>query len=80
MSQKEVFVVPISAVQNIDGVDYVYYVDEQDGKEVAKLQTVTLGEVSGSGIEVCGIQSGMKIINDGIKNITENQEVSVIGE
>ncbi len=80
MSQKEVFVVPISAVQNIDGVDYVYYVDEQDGKEVAKLQTVTLGEVSGSGIEVRGIQSGMKIINDGIKNITENQEVSVIGE
>jgi multidrug efflux pump subunit AcrA (membrane-fusion protein) len=77
MSQKDVFLVPINAVQNIDGVDYVYYVDDSN---TAKLQEVTLGDISDNSIEITGVQSGMKVVTGGIKYITENQEVTVIGE
>jgi RND family efflux transporter MFP subunit len=77
MSQKDVFLVPINAVQNIDGVDYVYYVDEDN---TAKLQEVTLGDISDNNVEITGVQSGMRVVTGGIKYITENQQVSVIGE
>jgi multidrug efflux pump subunit AcrA (membrane-fusion protein) len=80
LSQKEIFEVPISSVINIDGVDYVFYVEQDGGKDVAKLCTVTLGNIDGNNVEVSGVENGMRIIKDGVKNVTENQEVTVVGE
>jgi hypothetical protein len=31
-------------------------------------------------VEVSGVENGMRIIKDGVKNVTENQEVTVVGE
>lgn len=80
LSSSKVYTVPISAVCNIDGLDYVYFINEENGKKYAKLCRVTLGKIIDDNVEVEGVSFGMQVIKSGIKNISENAEVTVTGE
>ena len=66
--------VPVQSIFNIDGLDYIYTVDE--GGKVVRRQ-VTRGELQEDMVRVDGIKDGMTVINDGIKNIKENEIVAI---
>ena len=66
--------VPVQSIFSIDGLDYVYIVDE-DGKVVRK--QITRGELREDMVRADGIEAGMNVINDGIKNIKENETVVI---
>ncbi len=66
--------VPIDAVFNSDGVDYVYAVNSD--KRVYKKQVI-LGEFSGDKVEVQIDDPTTVVVTEGIKNLRENDLVSM---
>lgn len=65
--------VPISAVFEVDGLDYIYIV-EGDGR-IARRQ-VQKGEVSGTTVELDGVEAGLTVVTDGLSQLKENDVVS----
>lgn len=68
--------VPIDAVFNSDGVDYVYAVNSDN--RVYKKQVI-LGEFSGDKVEVQIDDPTAVVVTEGIKNLRENDLVSMEG-
>lgn len=69
--------VPINAVFNLDGVDYVYAINTDN--KVYKKQ-VTRGSIDGDKVEVKIDDPTATIITEGIKSLRENDTVKVEGE
>lgn len=69
--------VPINAVFNMDGVDYVYAVNSEN--KVYKKQ-VTRGSVDGDKVEVKIDDPTATIITEGVRSLRENDTVKVEGE
>lgn len=65
--------IPIDAVFNLDGVDYVYAVNSEN--RVYKKQVI-LGELSGDKVEVQIDDPSVAVVTEGIKNLRENDLVS----
>lgn len=68
--------VPIDAIFNSDGVDYVYAVNSEN--RVYKKQVI-LGEFSGDKVEVQIDDPNAVVVTEGIKNLRENDIVSMEG-
>lgn len=68
--------VPIDAVFNSDGVDYVYAVNSEN--RVYKKQVI-LGEFSGDKVEVQIDDPTAVVVTEGIKNLRENDLVTMEG-
>ena len=68
--------VPIDAVFNSDGVDYVYAVNSEN--RIYKKQVV-LGEFSGDKVEVQIDDSLAIVVTEGVKNLRENDLVTMEG-
>ncbi|MGN1317571.1 MAG: efflux RND transporter periplasmic adaptor subunit [Lachnospirales bacterium] len=66
--------IPINAVFNIDGVDYVYSIDENN--KVHRSQ-VTLGEISGDKVEIQISDPSAVVVTEGVKSLRENDTVTV---
>lgn len=68
--------VPIDAVFNSDGVDYVYAVNSEN--RIYKKQVI-LGEFSGDNVEVQIDDPTAVVVTEGVKNLRENDLVSMEG-
>lgn len=66
--------VPISAVFNLNGVDYVYVVD--DNSRVIRKQVI-LGETDGSNVCVEIDDPNARVVTEGVKGLRENDAVQV---
>lgn len=74
--------VPISAVLNLEGVDYIYSVEASGDKTTSNAyktvrQQVQLGNIYEDMVEIKNISSDLRIIADGVKDIRENETVIV---
>ena len=69
--------VPINAVFNMDGVDYVYAINSEN--KVYKKQVVR-GSIDGDKVEVKIDDPTATIITDGVRSLRENDTVKVEGE
>lgn len=77
--------IPISAVESIDGVDYVYTLvntdeNNEENKNLYKVVRTEIfkGDVEGENILVQNIPPDTIVVKDGIKDIRENQIVAGI--
>lgn len=78
LNQKNGCFIPISAIENVDGVDYVYVAEAQeDNKYKLNKKEVKLGEEEGENVLATDLSAGVKIVSKGIKNISENQTVYI---
>lgn len=80
IGQKEGYFIPISSVLNIEGVNYIYIVEKasDDGIYEVHRKEVVLGKVYGEKVLVENISSAINIIYEGIKNIKENDKVTIV--
>lgn len=69
--------VPVESVFQVDGLDYVFVVDENHR---LVRQQVTLGEPTGSSVQVTGLAPDALIVASGVRQLRENDLVSVLGE
>lgn len=67
--------VPVQSIFNIDGLDFVYIVDENG---IVSRRQITQEELKDDRVRVDGIELGMSVISDGLKNIKENDQVTVL--
>lgn len=72
-AEKNVITIPVEYVlQLVDGQEFVYVVNEEDGKMKAKRKIVQTGEASGNEIIItAGLESGEIIVSKGARNISE---------
>lgn len=65
--------------ENSKGEQYVYVVEETEGKTVAKQVIVGTGKTQGDEIEiVSGLKSGMQVIQEGARSVKDKQEVKIL--
>lgn len=71
--------IPISAIVNIEGVNYVYKLEKEDtgNSYIVKRQEVTLGKVNGETILVDGLEEDAIIIDEELRDIRENEHVFI---
>ncbi len=67
--------VPMSAVINMDDINYVYCVEQQGGVKRAIRKQVSLSDTQGSDILVKNLKPGAIVIVDGVKNLKNNDVV-----
>ncbi|WP_077609651.1 efflux RND transporter periplasmic adaptor subunit [Clostridium sp. Marseille-P2415] len=66
--------VPVQSIFNIDGLDYVYVVDESG--LVSRKQIIRC-ELREDMVQVEGLEEGMTVVSDGVKNVKE-QDIVVV--
>lgn len=69
--------VPVQSIFNIDGLDFVYIVDENG---IVSRRQVTKKELKDDMVRVEGVEIGTLVISDGLKNIKENDQVTISSE
>lgn len=74
IDHSKVISAPIQSIVNIDGIDYVYTVD--DGGLVSR-QQVSLGMMKGRHVNVIGVQKGQRIVTEGVKYLNENDQILI---
>lgn len=67
--------VPVQSIFNIDGLDYIYFVDESG---IVSRQQITWQELKDDKVRVEGLEPGMSVVSDGLKNIKENDSVTIV--
>ena len=73
----EGYFVPVNSVFNLNGVDYVYIVNDES-RVIRK--RVTLGEVVGSNVRIEVDDPNITVVTEGIKALHENDEVRAQSE
>lgn len=68
--------IPINALFNIDGVDYVYVVNSDN--KIHRKQ-VTIGEIDGDKVEIQIDDPTAIVVTEGVKNLRENDSVRMEG-
>ncbi len=75
---KKGILLPIRAVFNTDGVNYVYCVEKNpEGADVTVRKEVVLGETYNDKVVVTNLPNGLRVVTEGTKYIKENQKVRV---
>ncbi|WP_075343781.1 efflux RND transporter periplasmic adaptor subunit [Tenacibaculum agarivorans] len=65
--------------ENAKGEQYVYIVEKEGDKTVAKQVIIKTGKTQGDIIEVTeGITDGMQIVNEGARSVKDKQEVKIL--
>lgn len=79
MNKKDAIVLPTYMVQQeISGADYVYVVDQKDGKNIAKKVLITTGENNANGILIEeGLNPNDIIIDEGARKVAEGEELLI---
>ena len=74
---KNTIVVPVQTVQTDEKGKYVYVLEKENGKSVAKKKTVTIGEFYDEMIEVTsGLTTAEKLITKGFQGLYDGQLIS----
>lgn len=74
---KNAIVVPVETVQTDEKGKYVYILSQENGKNVARKKTVTIGEFYDELIEVnTGLTKGDKLITKGFQGLYDGQLIS----
>ena len=74
-------VVPLNVVQTDDKGKYVFVMERQGDKMVARKKTVTVGEAYGAQIEVkSGLTGAEQLITEGYQGLYDGQVVTVAGK
>jgi RND family efflux transporter MFP subunit len=70
-------VIPLTVLQTDENGKYVYVMDTENGKKVAKKKIVQVGEIYGNNIEVKGgLNVGDQLITEGFQSLYEGQAVT----
>jgi multidrug efflux pump subunit AcrA (membrane-fusion protein) len=81
-SNDQAILIPQSVIsENSAGEQYIYTAEDSDdeNKAVAKKQIIVTGRTSGDLVEVLeGIKVGDLVINEGARNVREDQTVRII--
>ena len=76
-SQESAMVLPVNLIQKDENASYVYVVEKQGDKQIAKRRPVTTGQSYKDKIEVLsGVSENDKVISSGYQNLNEGQPVS----
>lgn len=74
---KNTIVVPVQTVQTDEKGKYVYVLDKENGKTIARKKIVTIGEFYDEMIEVTsGLTTGEKLITKGFQGLYDGQLIS----
>lgn len=74
---KDALVVPVNVIQTDEKGKYVYVMEQEGDKLVARKKAVTVGEFYGHNIEIkSGLKSGDKIVTEGYQNLYEGQSIT----
>jgi RND family efflux transporter MFP subunit len=80
-SAKNVVAVPVNVVQTDEKGKYVYIMEKEGEKMVARKKAVIIGESYGNTIEIkSGLTGGEQLITEGFQNLYEGQVVTVVGK
>lgn len=78
-SNSKAIVISVNMVQSDEEGKYVYVMDENGGKKVAKKVKVTIGDLYGDQIEILsGLKPGDKLVTKGYQDLYEGQVLSNI--
>jgi multidrug efflux system membrane fusion protein len=81
-SNESVLVVPLNAIiRSKDQPDQfsMFIVEDQGGKQLGRLRTVTLGEAFGNKVAVkFGVKLGEQVITSGLSRLVDGESVQVI--
>jgi RND family efflux transporter MFP subunit len=78
---KNAVAIPISVVQTDEKGKYVYIMEKDKDKMVARKKAINVGESYGNLIEVKGgLTGGEQLITEGFQNLYEGQVVTVVGK
>ncbi len=70
--------VPISSIINVNGIDYVYcIIKNANGENTVVSKEIKISHTDGENVCVDGIDSGTVIVKNEVKNLRENQKVTV---
>ncbi|MBK9731519.1 MAG: efflux RND transporter periplasmic adaptor subunit [Chitinophagaceae bacterium] len=73
---KTAFSVPVNLIQNSEEGSYVYVAAEENGRQIAKRKTVTVGRIYNGQAEITGgISAGEKVITVGYQDIIAGQAI-----
>ncbi|MBK0403351.1 efflux RND transporter periplasmic adaptor subunit [Adhaeribacter sp. BT258] len=76
-SQESAMVLPVNLIQKDETSSYVYVVEQQGEKKIAKRRPVTTGQSYKDKIEVLsGVSENDKVISSGYQNLNEGQPVA----
>ena len=74
--KKDAIVVPVNLIQHSGDGEFVYVAAVENGKKVAKRQTVTSGKIYGGQTEITsGVKPGDKIITTGYQDLVGGQTI-----
>ena len=77
-SAKNVIVVPVNIIQTDEKNKYVYVMEKEGDRQIAKKRIVETGETYNSQIEVKnGLSAGDQIITDGYQQVYDGQTVTI---
>jgi multidrug efflux system membrane fusion protein len=78
-AKSNALVVPVKSVGENDKGNFVFLIDESDGKTVVKKQVITVGKLTSEGFEIKeGLSVGQKIAVAGLQTLLEGQEVKLL--
>jgi len=70
-------VVPLTVLQTDENGKYVYVMETEKGKKIARKKSIQVGEIYGNSIEVKGgLKAGDQIITEGFQSLYEGQVVT----
>ena len=70
-------VIPMTTIQTDQNGKYVFVLETENGKKIARKKTVLIGEIYGSQIEVkTGLKEGDQLISEGFQSLYDGQLVT----
>src|SRR6266498_5849885 len=70
-------VITLTVMQTDEKGKYVYVIETENGKKIAKKKTIQVGEIYGDNIEVKGgLKIGDQLITEGFQSLYEGQTVT----
>lgn len=77
---KNTIVIPMVTIQTDEKGKYVFVLETEKGKKIARKKTVVVGQIYGEQIEVkSGLQGGEQLITQGYQGVYDGQEVTTEG-
>jgi RND family efflux transporter MFP subunit len=71
-------VIPLTVMQTDEKGKYVYVVEMENGKKIAKKKNIVAGQIYGDSIEVkSGLNAGDQLITEGFQSLYEGQVVTI---
>jgi RND family efflux transporter MFP subunit len=75
--RRDALLVPVIAVQRINGQYFVFVAEEQQGKLVARQKPVSLGSISGNNYVVqSGLEANQRVVSGGVQKLIDGAPIA----